>query len=53
MVIAHRLSTVVDANIIVVMDNGKIVETGNHNELLLKRGLYSRLWEIQQSENEA
>ena len=53
MVIAHRLSTVVDANTIVVMDNGKIVETGDHNELLQQQGLYSRLWEIQQNDNEA
>jgi len=53
MVIAHRLSTVVDANIIVVMDNGRIVETGTHNELLKQRGLYSRLWEMQKTGSKA
>ncbi|OMO59293.1 hypothetical protein CCACVL1_24948 [Corchorus capsularis] len=42
-VITHRLSTIKDVDRIVVMDNGRIVEMGNHNELLLKGGLYSRL----------
>ena len=51
MVIAHRLSTVVDADVILVMDNGRIVESGNHEALLLKEGLYSKLWEIQQSDS--
>ncbi len=52
MVIAHRLSTVVDADNIVVMDDGKIVESGNHAELLKKQGLYHRLWEMQQSDEQ-
>ncbi len=50
MVIAHRLSTVVDANSIIVMDDGRIVESGTHEELLAARGLYSKLWEMQQSD---
>lgn len=45
--IAHRLSTVVDCDRIFVIDNGKIVEVGRHNELLKNRGVYARLWEIQ------
>jgi len=50
MVIAHRLSTVVDANEIVVMDNGQIVESGTHTKLLSLKGLYYRLWEMQKSD---
>jgi len=44
LVIAHRLSTVMDADSILVMDGGKIVESGHHQELLAKKGLYARLW---------
>lgn len=44
-VIAHRLATVVNADLIVVLDEGKIVEMGKHNELLNKSGLYSQLCE--------
>jgi len=50
LVIAHRLSTVVDADQIIVMDEGAIVETGRHDELLQVNGLYSRLWNLQQNE---
>ncbi|ETA08336.1 multidrug ABC transporter ATP-binding protein [Gordonia alkanivorans CGMCC 6845] len=46
-VIAHRLSTVRDADVIVVMENGHIVEQGNHEELLAARGAYCRLYESQ------
>jgi len=46
-VIAHRLSTVRDADVIVVMENGHIVEQGNHDELLAARGAYCRLYESQ------
>ena len=46
-VIAHRLSTVVDADQILVLDKGRIVEQGTHHELLKKQGRYTRLWEIQ------
>jgi ATP-binding cassette, subfamily B, bacterial len=42
-VIAHRLSTVRDADLIVVLDAGRVAETGTHDELLAKRGLYAQL----------
>jgi ABC-type bacteriocin/lantibiotic exporter with double-glycine peptidase domain len=42
-VIAHRLSTVVDADLILVMDEGQLVESGKHEELLLRRGAYAEL----------
>lgn len=53
LVIAHRLSTVRDADRIVVMDQGRIVESGSHNELLEKNGYYARLWMQQQHTEEA
>jgi len=46
-IIAHRLSTVMKADLIVVMDKGKIVETGTHDDLVKQKGIYSRLFEIQ------
>ncbi|MCX5924455.1 MAG: ABC transporter ATP-binding protein [Candidatus Dependentiae bacterium] len=45
-IIAHRLSTVRQADIIFVLDNGKIVESGSHDELIEKNGLYAQLWNI-------
>ncbi|MCQ8185596.1 ABCB family ABC transporter ATP-binding protein/permease [Parvularcula maris] len=47
-VIAHRLSTVVDADKIIVIEDGRLVESGNHRDLLRENGLYARLW-LQQS----
>ena len=43
-VIAHRLSTVRDADRILVLDDGRLVEQGTHEELLEMQGLYYRLW---------
>jgi ABC-type transport system involved in Fe-S cluster assembly fused permease/ATPase subunit len=47
LIIAHRLSTVVDADQILVMDKGGIVERGSHDELLLHNGLYAQMWNLQ------
>ena len=47
--IAHRLKTVKDADRIIVLDNGEIKEKGTHDELVREEGLYSRLWNIQES----
>ncbi|MBX9871076.1 MAG: ABC transporter ATP-binding protein/permease [Burkholderiaceae bacterium] len=49
LVIAHRLSTVVDAHEILVMEGGRIVERGPHAELLARGGAYARMWSLQQS----
>jgi ATP-binding cassette subfamily B protein len=49
LVIAHRLSTVVDAHEILVMDAGRIIERGSHAELLAAAGRYAEMWALQQS----
>jgi len=48
--IAHRLSTVRDADVIAVLDDGRIVESGTHDQLMVHQGLYARLWNIQARE---
>jgi ATP-binding cassette, subfamily B, heavy metal transporter len=48
LVIAHRLSTVVDAHQILVMENGHILERGNHAELLARNARYAQMWRLQQ-----
>ena len=47
LVIAHRLSTILAADVILVMENGRLVEQGTHSELLAKGGLYATLYETQ------
>ena len=52
LVIAHRLSTVVDAHEILVLDKGRIVERGTHAQLLSANGGYAQMWQLQQSQEE-
>jgi len=49
--IAHRLSTVAEADRIVVLEQGEIVEQGSHDDLLARNGRYAQLWQRQQSED--
>lgn len=50
LVIAHRLSTVIDADQILVMDQGRIIERGSHQQLLAQNGHYAKMWALQQEE---
>ncbi|MEC7096979.1 MAG: ATP-binding cassette domain-containing protein, partial [Candidatus Thermoplasmatota archaeon] len=50
LIIAHRLSTIRNSDTILVMDNGQVVEQGDHNELVSLGGIYSRLWKVQTGE---
>ena len=52
LIIAHRLSTVDEADEILVMENGRIVERGRHPELLAKNGVYAHMWALQQQAEE-
>jgi ATP-binding cassette, subfamily B, bacterial MsbA len=53
LVIAHRLSTVVGADVIYVMDRGRVAEVGTHHELLARSGLYARLYALQSADEPA
>jgi ATP-binding cassette subfamily B protein len=52
-IVAHRLSTVVDADEIIVLDAGRIAESGTHSALLSRGGLYAQMWAKQAVEQEA
>ena len=47
--IAHKLKTIMNANRIIVLDDGQVKEQGTHDELIRVDGLYARLWKIQES----
>ena len=52
LIVAHRLATIKQCDEILVMDQGEIVEKGNHEQLLAQKGLYYQLWEMQQGKFE-
>jgi ATP-binding cassette subfamily B protein len=53
LLIAHRLSTVVDAHEILVMEAGRIIERGGHSQLLARGGRYAEMWSLQQQSADA
>jgi ATP-binding cassette subfamily B protein len=52
LVIAHRMSTIVSANEILVLEHGKVVERGTHAQLMAHGGIYAQMWSVQQQERE-
>ena len=52
LIIAHRLSTVMNADEIIVMQAGEIIERGTHAQLLAANGTYTRMWNLQQQEED-
>jgi ATP-binding cassette subfamily B protein len=50
LIVAHRLSTVVEADQILVMEGGRIVERGTHRELLTRDRMYAQMWNLQKQE---
>lgn len=50
--VAHRLSTIMHCDKILVMDSGLIVEEGSHQDLLKRKGMYAEMWSLQESEND-
>jgi subfamily B ATP-binding cassette protein MsbA len=50
--VAHRLSTIINADLIIAMDNGRVVEIGDHDKLMTKKGFYARLYEHQHNKKD-
>ena len=51
-IVAHRLSTIQNADVILVMENGHILEQGTHEELLNKKGKYAAMWKAEEKLSE-